>query len=297
VLGFEYGYSMAAPKSLNIWEAQFGDFHNVAQVIIDQYISSAEEKWGIMNGLVLMLPHGYEGQGPEHSSARMERFLTLSARNNMQLLNCTTPANLFHALRQQVLRDFRTPMVLFTPKSLLRHPQAVSSVKDFAEGSFQRVIDDTDTIPEKVTRIVFCTGKLYYDLLKEKNSLGVKDIALIRIEQIYPLPVNEIKGLLSKYHQSQKILWAQEEPMNMGAWYFIRNELAPLPIEGVYRTASGSPAVGLHELHQKEQEEIVGKIFKKCTCELKNPYCGLQCKTGKERMPILQQLTYFKMEQ
>ncbi|MFA6401646.1 MAG: 2-oxoglutarate dehydrogenase E1 component [Salinivirgaceae bacterium] len=297
VLGFEYGYSMAAPKSLNIWEAQFGDFHNVAQVIIDQYISSAEEKWGIMNGLVLMLPHGYEGQGPEHSSARIERFLTLSARNNMQLLNCTTPANLFHALRQQVLRDFRTPMIIFTPKSLLRHPQAVSSVKDFAEGTFQRVIDDTDTIPEKVTRIVLCTGKLYYDLLKEKNNLGVKDIALIRIEQIYPLPVNEIESLLSKYHQSQKILWAQEEPMNMGAWYFIRNELAPLPIEGVFRTASGSPAVGLHELHQKEQEEIVGKIFKKCTCELQNPYCGLQCKTGKERIPILQQHIYFKLEQ
>lgn len=297
VLGFEYGYSMAAPKSLNIWEAQFGDFHNVAQVIIDQYISSAEEKWGIMNGLVLMLPHGYEGQGPEHSSARLERFLTLSARNNMQLLNCSTPANLFHALRQQVLRDFRTPMVIFTPKSLLRHPQVVSSVTDFAVGAFQRVIDDTDTIPEKVTRIVLCTGKLYYDLLKEKNNLGVKDIALIRIEQIYPLPVKEIESLLSKYHQSQKILWAQEEPMNMGAWYFIRNELSPLPIDGVFRTASGSPAVGLHELHQKEQEEIVGKIFKKCTCELQNPYCGLQCKTGKERIPILQQLTYFKLEQ
>jgi 2-oxoglutarate dehydrogenase E1 component len=297
VLGFEYGYSLAAPKSLNIWEAQFGDFHNVAQVIIDQYISSAEEKWGIMNGLVLMLPHGYEGQGPEHSSARLERFLTLSANNNMQVLNCTTPANLFHALRQQVKRDFRTPMIIFTPKSLLRHPQAFSTLKEFTDGSFQRVIGDSNTIPGKVTRVVFCTGKLYFDLLKEKNLLGVMDIAIIRVEQIFPLPAKEIEALLTKYNQSQKIIWAQEEPMNMGAWYFIKNELPHVPIEGVYRTASGSPAVGLHELHLKQQDEIIRKIFKKCTCDLKNPYCGLQCKTGKERLPILQQHTYFKLEQ
>ncbi len=296
VLGFEYGYSLAAPKSLNIWEAQFGDFHNVAQVIIDQYLSSAEEKWGIMNGLVLMLPHGFEGQGPEHSSARMERFITLSAKNNMQLFNLTTPANLFHALRQQVKRDFRTPLVIFTPKSLLRHPQAVSKKLEFINGSFQRVIDDADTIPEKVSRLVFCSGKIYFDLLKEKNSLGVKDIALVRIEQIYPLPVKEIETLVIKYLNAQKIIWIQEEPMNMGAWYFIRNELPHLKIEGIFRPASGSPAVGLHELHQREQEEIIGKVFKKCTCDLKHPYCGLQCQTGKWKEPLLKQHDYFQME-
>jgi len=296
VLGFEYGYALAAPKSLNIWEAQFGDFHNVAQVIIDQYLCSAEEKWGIMNGLVLMLPHGFEGQGPEHSSARMERFITLSAKNNMQLLNLTTPANLFHALRQQVKRDFRPPMVIFTPKSLLRHPQAVSAKIEFIQGSFQRVIDDADTIPDKVTRLVFCTGKIYFDLLKEKNSLGVKDIALVRIEQIYPLPVKEIEALVSKYRNAQKIIWIQEEPMNMGAWYFVHNELTQIDIEGIFRPASGSPAVGLHELHHREQEEIVNKVFKKCTCELKNPYCGLQCQSGKLKDPVLKQHDYFKIE-
>ncbi len=297
VLGFEYGYALSSPKGLTIWEAQFGDFHNVAQVIIDQYISSAEEKWGIMNGLVLMLPHGYEGQGPEHSSARMERFITLSAKNNMQLMNITTPANLFHALRMQVKRDFRTPMVLFTPKSLLRHPLAISGKKEFTDGKFQRVVDDTNNVPEKVTRLVFCTGKIYYDLLKKKNELGAKDIALVRIEQIYPLPVKEVEQIVNKYKNAVKILWVQEEPMNMGAWYFIKNELPNLPIEGVYRFPSGSPAVGLHELHQKEQEEIIGKVFKKCTCELKNPYCALQCKTGKEKLPILHQYKYFKIEQ
>jgi 2-oxoglutarate dehydrogenase E1 component len=294
VLGFEYGFSLALPKGLTIWEAQFGDFHNVAQVIIDQYLSSAEEKWGIMNGLVLMLPHGYEGQGPEHSSARMERFITQCANNNMQVMNITTPSNLFHALRMQVKREFRTPMVIFTPKSLLRHPLAVSAQNDFTQGSFKRIIDDNDTIPEKVTRLLFCTGKLYYDLLKRKNELGVKDIALVRIEQIYPLPIYEMNQLIQKYSNSLKIIWAQEEPMNMGAWYFIRNEMANIPFEGIFRLPSGSPAVGLHELHHKEQDEIVQKVFKKCTCHLKNPYCGLQCETGRERISILQQYKYFK---
>jgi len=294
VLGFEYGYALANPKGLTIWEAQFGDFHNVAQVIVDQYISSAEEKWGIMNGIVLMLPHGYEGQGPEHSSARMERFITLSARNNMQLMNLTTPANLFHALRQQVLRDFRTPMVIFTPKSLLRHPMAVSTIGEFVHGTFNRVIDDTDNDTEEVSRVVFCSGKIYYDLLKQKNQLNAKDIALVRVEQIYPLPVDEINSIVGKYKNAVQLLWVQEEPMNMGAWYFIKNELAHLHLEGVYRLPSGSPAVGLHELHYHQQEEIIDKVFKPCTCELKNLYCGLQCKTGKERKPNLKQHSYFK---
>ncbi len=297
VLGFEYGHALAIPKGLTIWEAQFGDFHNVAQAVIDQYISSAEEKWGIMNGLVMMLPHGYEGQGPEHSSARIERFITLCAKNNMQLMNITTPANLFHALRMQVKREFRAPMVIFTPKSLLRHPMAISAKSDFTQGKFQRIFDDTFNIPEKVTRLVFCSGKIYYDLLRKKNELGVNDIALVRIEQIYPLPVKEIEQIVNKYNKAVKIIWIQEEPMNMGAWYFIKNELPKLPIEGVFRYPSGSPAVGLNELHHKEQEEIIGKIFKKCTCALKNPYCGLQCKTGKEKQPILQQHKYFKITQ
>lgn len=297
VLGFEYGYSLATPQGLTIWEAQFGDFHNVAQVIIDQYLSSAEEKWGIMNGLVLMLPHGYEGQGPEHSSARIERFLTLSAKNNMQLMNITTPANLFHALRMQVKRQFRTPMVIFTPKSLLRHPAAVSAKKDFTDGTFARVIDDENNITDKVTRLVFCNGKIYYDLLRRKNELKANDIALVRVEQLYPLPKPEILDIVKKYKNALKILWVQEEPMNMGAWYFIKNELPELPIEGIYRFPSGSPAVGLNELHQLEQDEIIGKVFKPCTCELNNTYCGLQCKTGKEKQAILQQHKYFKLEE
>ena len=297
VLGFEYGYSLSTPRGLTIWEAQFGDFHNVAQVIIDQYLSSAEEKWGVMNGLVLMLPHGYEGQGPEHSSARMERFLTLCGNDNMQILNITTPANLFHALRMQVKRDIRTPMVIFTPKSLLRHPLAISAKSELTNGKYQRVIDDNNNIPDKVTRLVFCTGKIYYDLLRKKNELDVKDIALVRIEQIYPLPKKEIEVIVNKYKQAVKIIWVQEEPINMGAWYFIKNELPKLPIEGICRNASGSPAVGLNELHLREQDEIIGKIFKRCTCELKKPYCGLQCKTGKERQPLLQQHKYFKIEQ
>jgi 2-oxoglutarate dehydrogenase E1 component len=296
VVGFEYGFALSTPLGLTIWEAQFGDFHNVAQVIIDQYLCSAEEKWGIMNGLVLMLPHGFEGQGSEHSSARIERFLTLSANNNMQLLNLTTPANLFHALRMQVKREFRTPMVIFTPKSLLRHPLAISTKKDFTEGQFARIIDDTDNKPDEVTRLVFCAGKLYYDLLRRKTELEAKDIALVRIEQIYPLPINEIELVVKKYKNTAKIIWAQEEPMNMGAWYFVRNELPQLPIEGIYRNPSGSPAVGLHELHHIQQEEIIGKVFKKCTCELKNNYCGLQCKTGSEKLPTIQQHNYFKIE-
>ncbi len=215
----------------------------------------------------------------------------------MQLLNCTTPANLFHALRQQVKRESRTPMIIFTPKSLLRHPKVVSTKEDFTHRKFQRVIDDSNTIEDKVTRLVFCTGKIYYDLLNEKNSLGVTDIALVRIEQLYPLPAVEILSITKKYKNALKILWVQEEPMNMGAWYFIRNELPMIPFEGLYRSPSGSPAVGLHELHKKGQDEIIGKVFKKCTCHLKNPYCALQCKTGKEKIPILKQASYFKQEE
>jgi 2-oxoglutarate dehydrogenase E1 component len=284
-MGFDYGYSLATPNTLTIWEAQFGDFHNVAQVIIDQYISSAEDKWGLRSALTLLLPHGFEGQGPEHSSARMERFLTLAARNNMQVANITTPANFFHALRRQVKRDFRTPLVVFTPKSLLRHPLCISNLEELQTGTaFQEVIDDGNVDNEKVLRVVFCTGKIYYDLLQRKNELEARDLAIVRIEQLYPFPAKQISNILKGYPNAIKWLWVQEEPKNMGAWNFIRDQFSDVPIELVSRLASGSPAVGLSKLHAQEQEEIIGKVFRKCDCELKNKYCGLQCKVGGQKI-------------
>ena len=292
VLGFEYGYASVSPNTLTIWEAQFGDFTNTAQVIIDQYISSAEEKWGLKNGLVLFLPHGYEGQGPEHSSARIERFLILCANHNMQVVYPTTPANLFHLLRRQMLRDFRIPLITFTPKSLLRHPECVSTLEEVAEGRFQPVIDDANTDPELVNRIVFCWGKIYYDLLKPKKEWDARDIALIRIEQMYPFPYDEIQLLLTKYKHAQFHIWVQEEPENMGAWRFIQQALKEIPLIPVCRQASGSPAVGLHKIHQIEQQELVDKVFRSCTCELHNKYCGLQCVAGKPRIEILKQFEY-----
>ncbi|KAF5076575.1 2-oxoglutarate dehydrogenase E1 component [anaerobic digester metagenome] len=283
VLGFEYGYSLAMPNGLTIWEAQFGDFHNVAQPIIDQYISSAEDKWGLQSGLTLLLPHGFEGQGPEHSSARVERFLTMAARNNMQLVNCTTPANMFHVLRRQVKRSFRVPLVVFTPKSLLRHPLCVSSLNEFTQNSFREVINDTEVDAQDVKRVVFCTGKVYYDLLQRKQHFEARDIALVRIEQLYPFPTKQVEAVLKGYPNALKWLWVQEEPKNMGAWNFIRDRITTVPIEPVTRAASGSPAVGLSKIHTMEQEEIIGKVFRKCDCELKNKYCGLQCLEGSKQ--------------
>ncbi len=293
VMGFEYGYALATPNGLNIWEAQFGDFYNVAQVIVDQYISSAEEKWGLMNGLVLLLPHGFEGQGPEHSSARIERFLSLAANNNMQIVNCTTPGNFFHVLRRQVKRDIRVPLVVFTPKSLLRHPKCVSPLKELSEGSFREVIDDENVDVDKVTRVVFCSGKVYYDLLQRKEELDAKDIALIRIEQLHPLPKDQLIAVVEKYKNAILHLWVQEEPENMGAWKYIRGMFKRVKIIPVARIASGSPATGLNGLHMVGQKEIVDKIFKECHCELKNKYCGLQCVEGMDRKEILKQHKYF----
>lgn len=292
VLGFEYGYSIAVPKGLNIWEAQFGDFHNVAQVIIDQYISSAEEKWGLMNGLVLFLPHGFEGQGPEHSSGRVERFLQLAANNNMYIANCTTPANFFHILRRQVKQDFMIPLVIFTPKSLLRHPKVVSSLEKLEYGQFQEVIDDSNVDVNEVRRLVLCSGKIYYDLLEKKEEFNAKDIALLRVEQLHPFPKEKIEAIFSKYKNTLIKLWVQEEPENMGAWMYVNYKLKEYNLIPVTRQASGSPAVGLNELHQLEQKEIIGKVFRHCDCEHKNKYCGLQCVVGKSHVEILKQHNY-----
>ncbi|TSA34379.1 MAG: 2-oxoglutarate dehydrogenase E1 component [Porphyromonadaceae bacterium] len=292
VLGFEYGYALAYPESLVVWEAQFGDFANNAQVIIDQYISSAEEKWGLQNGIVLYLPHSYEGQGPEHSSARIERFLTLAARFNITVVNPSNPANLFHLLRRQMIRLFRIPLVVFTPKSLLRHPDCVSTMDDLSDGSFQEIIDDPVTDPEQVKRIVFCWGKMYYDLLKPKKEWDTRDIALVRIEQMFPFPHERFRKVLQKYPHALLHIWCQEEPENMGAWRFIHNEVPYVSWIPVCRKASGSPASGLNRIHQITQQELVDKVFRKCTCALKNKYCGLQCVEGLSRMEILKEFEY-----
>lgn len=296
VMGFEYGYALASPNTLTIWEAQFGDFHNVAQVIIDQFISSAEEKWGTMNGLVLYLPHGFEGQGPEHSSARIERFLSLAARNNMQIMNFTNPANLFHALRQQNHRDFRIPMVVFTPKSLLRHAKVYATLQDLSQGQFMPVIDDENTDTDEVKRVVFCSGKVYYDLLERKEALNARDVALIRLEQLHPFPDAKVKAIIAKYKNAILHLWVQEEPENQGPWRYIQNNLKGCRLIPVARRESGSPATGLKGLHKVGQEEIVNKVFRRCNCELKNKYCGLQCVDGKSYKEILKQHYYFQDE-
>jgi len=246
---------------LTIWEAQFGDFANVAQVIIDQYVSSAFEKWGMMNGLVMMLPHGYEGQGPEHSSARIERFLSLAANNNMVLAVPTTPANFFHLLRRQVKWNIRMPLVAFTPKSLLRHPMVLSTLEELAHGAFREVIDDNLADPENVKRVVFTSGKLYYDLLKRRNDEAVNCVALVRIEQLYPLPELQIKEVMNRYPGARTFYWVQDEPENQGAWTFIRRKLGHLGWKGVTRPESASPAVGLMEQHKLRLAEILDAVF------------------------------------
>lgn len=262
VLGFEYGYAMASPKALTIWEAQFGDFNNGAQIIIDQFLSSAEEKWKSMNGLVMLLPHGYEGQGAEHSSARMERFLTLCAENNMIVANCTTPAQMFHILRRQLKWPFRKPLIVFTPKSLLRHPRCVSSMADLSESKFQEVIDDQFvTDASKVKTVVLHSGKLYYDLLEKREELQRNDVALVRVEQIYPLPETQLQAILNKYSNAEHVLWAQEEPQNMGAWGFMLRKFHLAKLTFVGRMASGSPATGSSKLHARRQKAVIDQVF------------------------------------
>jgi 2-oxoglutarate dehydrogenase E1 component len=275
VLGFDYGYSLGTPSGLTVWEAQFGDFANGAQVIFDQFLSSAEDKWNVMSPLVIYLPHGYEGQGPEHSSARMERFLTLSAECNMQIVNCTTPANFFHVLRRQVKRPFRKPLIVFTPKSLLRHPKCISTISDLTKGGFKEVIDDEFVDPEKVNKLVFCNGKVYYDLLAEREKLGKDNIALIRLEQLFPYPKEQVMALKEKYKHAKTYIWAQEEPANMGAWEFIRNKMdGDINVKVICRPPSGSTATGSSKFHALRQQKIIDKVFEECDC----PYIGEECK-------------------
>ena len=263
VLGFEFGYSMASPNALTIWEAQFGDFFNGAQIIIDQFITSAEYKWRRMNGLVLLLPHGYEGMGPEHSSARMERFLQQCAENNMQIVNCTTPANQFHVIRRQLKRDFRKPLICFTPKKLLRYPTCVSAIKDFTTGGFQEVIDDATANVKSIKKIAFCTGKIYYDLIEAKEKEGNDDVAIVRIEQLYPLPINQLKEVIAKYKNAKDYLWVQEESENMGAWAHMLRSFREVHLKYVGRNESASPATGYGKLHTQQQENIVNRVFEK----------------------------------
>ncbi len=261
VMGFEYGYSMASPDHLVIWEAQFGDFYNGAQTIIDQYVSAAESKWRRMSGLVLLLPHGYAGQGPEHSSARLERFLQSCAELNMTVTNLTTPANLFHALRRQLERPFRKPLINMSPKSLLRHPLCVSDKSDFQTGSaFAELIDDKESKPAKTKRVLFCTGKIYYDLLAKKREDNREDVAIVRIEQLYPFPQKQFDAVLKKYNKAE-LLWVQEEPLNMGAWNYMLGIVRKLDMECVARKASASPATGFKKVHDLQQAEIVNKAF------------------------------------
>ena len=277
VLGFEYGYALASPHTLTIWEAQFGDFANGAQIIIDQFLSSAEDKWNVMNDLVILLPHGYEGQGPEHSSARMERFLGLCAENNMQIVNVTTPANFFHVIRRQLKRNIRKPLIIFTPKSLLRNPLCVSPLKDLSGGRFLETIDDADANPKKVKRVIFCTGKIYYDLLEEKKKIGKSDTAIVRIEQIYPLPKKQIMAIKERYSEVTDWVWAQEETLNMGAWPYLNFNFFDKDVRLVARPASGSPATGSSKFHAIRQRKIIEKAFGECDCPMVDKECRMLC--------------------
>ncbi|HKK73464.1 MAG TPA: 2-oxoglutarate dehydrogenase E1 component [Saprospiraceae bacterium] len=262
VLGFEYGYSLATPDSLVLWEAQFGDFYNGAQTIVDQYIMAAESKWRRMSGLVLLLPHGYEGQGPEHSSARLERFLQASAEYNITVANISTPAGLFHALRRQLERPFRKPLVIMSPKSLLRHPQCVSPLDHFTgDTRFEEVLDDPEVKSKKgIKKVLLCTGKVYYDLLEKKRNDEREDVAIVRVEQLYPLPQKQLDELVKKY-KDIKWTWVQEEPQNMGAWQFMRMNFKSVDLDVISRKASASPATGFKKKHDKEQQEILDKAF------------------------------------
>ena len=262
ILGFEYGYSLAHPDGLTIWEAQFGDFFNVGQVIVDQYISSAKEKWGVNSGLVVYLPHGYEGQGAEHSSGRMERFLILCANLNLQVINPTTPANLFHAVRRQLHRDIRVPLITFTPKSLLRHPECVSSINEFTEGHFRELIADHEMKDaRKVKKLLLCSGKIYYELNNARKESKAEHISIVRVEQLYPFPQTQFEELLKQYSADVQLVWVQEEPLNMGGAQFVKNQLETFGLQVIGRAASGVTAEGLVAMHKVNQAEIIAKAI------------------------------------
>ncbi|MEE9348776.1 MAG: 2-oxoglutarate dehydrogenase E1 component [Flavobacteriaceae bacterium] len=260
VLGFDYGYAMTNPDTLTIWEAQFGDFSNGAQIIFDQYLSAAEDKWKLQNGIVVLLPHGYEGQGSEHSSARIERFLQLCAVDNMNVANCTTPANIYHLLRRQMKRDFRKPLIVFTPKSLLRHPKAVSSIKDLAKGEFEEVIDDIIDA-KKVKKLVFVSGKFYYDLLAEREKLNRNDVALIRVEQLFPLHKDKINSVIAKYKNVEHYVWAQEEPRNMGAWSHMLERFDMVRLQLCSRPYYAVPAAGSSARFKRRHQRVIDSVF------------------------------------
>jgi 2-oxoglutarate dehydrogenase E1 component len=273
VVGFEYGFSTTEPNCLTIWEAQFGDFANGAQVIIDQFISSGEAKWGRLCGLTLMLPHGYEGQGPEHSSARLERFLQLCAEHNMQVCVPSTPAQMFHMLRRQMRQPFRKPLIVMTPKSLLRHKLSVSPLEDLTVGGFRVVIDEIDDIQAaKVTRVVFCSGKVYFDLLDSRRADALQHVAVVRIEQLYPFPIEEYAAIVRKYSNAREVVWCQEEPQNQGGWYQIRHRLQePLSSEHqlLYagRAPAAAPAAGIFQMHVEQQQALVDAALRSHSTE------------------------------
>ena len=263
VLAFEYGYATAEPDELVIWEAQFGDFANGAQVVIDQFITSGEAKWGRMCGLVMLLPHGFEGQGPEHSSARLERYMQMCAEHNIQVCVPSTPAQIFHLLRRQMLRKFRKPLVIMSPKSLLRHKDAISTLDELADGSFQTVIDEVDAIDaKKVTRVVICGGKVFYDLLAARREKKSDHIAIVRVEQLYPFPDDAFEAVLKRYPKAKELVWCQEEPQNQGAWYASRHHFAAHLRDGetlhlASRPPAASPAVGYYSKHNEQQKALI----------------------------------------
>jgi 2-oxoglutarate dehydrogenase E1 component len=269
VLGFEYGYASNDPNTLVIWEAQFGDFANGAQVVIDQFIASGEVKWGRVNGITLMLPHGYEGQGPEHSSARVERFMQLAADTNMQLVQPTTASQIFHVLRRQMVRNLRKPLIIFTPKSLLRNKDAASPLSEFTKGGFQTIIPDHKALRnDKVKRVIACSGKVFYDLSKKREEKGLDDVAILRVEQLYPFPHKAFATELKKYPNATDVVWTQDEPQNQGAWFFVQHYIHENMLEGQKlgysgRAASASPAVGYSHLHQEQQKALVEGAFAK----------------------------------
>jgi 2-oxoglutarate dehydrogenase E1 component len=268
VLAFEYGFSTADPRVLAIWEAQFGDFANGAQVVVDQFISAGEHKWGKACGLVMLLPHGYEGQGAEHSSARVERYLQLCSEHNMQVCVPSTPAQMFHLLRRQMLRNCRKPLVVMTPKSLLRHKECTSSLDDLASGFYRRVLPEVDDInPRKVKHIILCSGKVYYELLSKRRSKQRNDFAIIRVEQLYPFPGPELNRILKCYTSTKELVWVQEEPKNQGAWDFVKPRIPAMldktwNLHYVGRESSSAPAVGSAKLHAVQQRELINRAIK-----------------------------------